>query len=449
MSIDYNSTGPSKSTTQEDLQREISILSKFGGFDFLETMIDNLQNLNPERKARRAIFLTERSKSEERKELKKRLDHWIALLKDCDNAAAIANVCIEKSEKAALQLKVHLKTVVEKANALEKSYRTTDLFFKNTETNKINNLSVVNASVEQLQNLKETLFIDSIRDEIVSGFDRLDLRTSYSLLILPGFLGSKKVIDTWSQIAHDNKVMLVTDFEHLDSPDYVIEDFEKSNFTGGDPYLSNIVMTCNWLQGRPRYVELGEEDNLFIPPSAALGGRMYGALLSQVTAGKKFGGLAAVEDVAFDLKKSEIAMLEKIGLIPMVKEYGKVMAFSAKTLFDGDNLGLQTYSMVRLFDYISKCLMDFLNRRAFEIFNVKTEENVRSQVVKFLESITGPSKSLDSFTLLRFERDADNKENIFLDIRLQPFFPSKPFVLKMLGNRGDDGNGWNTEYSQR
>ena len=38
-----------------------------------------------------------------------------------------------------------------------------------------------------------------------------------------------------------------------------------------------------------------------------------------------------VDGVRFDLKKSEIASLEKLGLVPMVKEYGKVMAFSAKT----------------------------------------------------------------------------------------------------------------------
>lgn len=59
----------------------------------------------------------------------------------------------------------------------------------------------------------------------------------------------------------------------------------------------------------------------------------------------------------------------------MVNEYGKVMAFSAKTLFNGDNLGLQTYSVVRVFDYVTKVLMDFLNRRAFENFNVKPVKN--------------------------------------------------------------------------
>ena len=37
------------------------------------------------------------------------------------------------------------------------------------------------------------------------------------------------------------------------------------------------------------------------------------------------------------------------GLLPFMN-----MAFSAKTLFNGDNLGLQTYSVVRVCDYITK-----------------------------------------------------------------------------------------------
>jgi hypothetical protein len=47
-------------------------LSKYGGFSILETTIDGVQNLNPEKKARKKIFLTESGKDLERKQLKKR-----------------------------------------------------------------------------------------------------------------------------------------------------------------------------------------------------------------------------------------------------------------------------------------------------------------------------------------------------------------------------------------
>ena len=39
--------------------------------------------------------------------------------------------------------------------------------------------------------------------------------------------------------------------------------------------------------------------------------------MSQVVAGKKFGGLNDVESVRFDLKKSEISEIERMGLVPM------------------------------------------------------------------------------------------------------------------------------------
>jgi hypothetical protein len=155
-----------------------------------------------------------------------------------------------------------------------------------------------------------------------------------------------------------------------------------------------------------------------------------------------------VDAVRFKLKKSEISHLEKIGLVPMVSEYGKVMAFSAKTLFNGDNIGLQTYSVVRVFDYVTKVLFDFLNRRAFENWNSKTEADLRAQIIDYLDSIKGPSKLIEKFKIVRFEQDEKDKDRIWLDIHLTPYFPAKSFVIKLDGHKGDDGNEWNSEYEQ-
>ena len=165
--------------------------------------------------------------------------------------------------------------------------------------------------------------------------------------------------------------MLVTDFANLDKPDDVVEMFNSANLTGGEAFRSNTIMTCNYLIGRGKADEVDEAEDIMVPGSASLAGKMYTTLMSQVTAGKKHGAINEIDAVRFDLKKSEISHLEKIGLVPMVNEYGKVMAFSAKTLFNGDNIGLQTYSVVRVFDYITKVLFDFLNRRVFEKLDIK------------------------------------------------------------------------------
>ena len=430
------------------IEKSIEALARYGGFDLLESAIENVQNVNPERKARRNIFLSEANKAKERETLKKTLELWLNVLSDNETITDMVASSEDHKKASEALLTKNLAYAVDATKELEANYRTVALFYKNTEEDKVKNVTIVNATLEQLKDLDNTRFIDAIHAELTDNYDRLDLRNNYSILVIPGYLGSNAVLEKWAKIAHSNKVMLVTDFQHLDEPDDVMEMFDEANHTGGDVYRSNVLMTCNWLVGRGRFEEIEEVDDLFVPPSAALAGKIYKTLMSQVTAGKKFGGINEVEGVKFDLKKSEIANLESLGLIPMVNEYGKVMAFSAKTLFNGDNIGLQTYSVVRVFDYVTKVLMDFLNRRAFENYSSVTRKEIMGQIVRFLDSITGPYKLIEKFEIKRFEQDAIQKDKIHLDIHMTPYFPAKNFLIKMDGQKGDDGNEWDVEYAQ-
>jgi hypothetical protein len=436
---------------KQPLETSLNALQKYGAFDLLESAIDGVQNLNPERKARKKIFLEETGKKDERNQLLEILQLWKNILEQGDDQAAMIDYCQTKSEEASKLYKQNMKLALEETRDLERSYRSVALFYKNTESTKVKNVSFINVDPDQLKDLDNTRFIDAIHAELVENYDRLDLRQNYGLLIVPGYLGSNKVVEKWAKMAYENKVLLVTDFENLDAPDDVMELFEAANLTGGDIYRSNTIMTCNWLVGRGKVNEVGEAEDLMVPPAGALAGKIYMTLMSQVTAGKKFGSMNEVDGVKFDLKKSEIANLEKLGLVPMVKEYGKVMAFSAKTLFNGDNLGLQTYSVVRVFDYVTKVMMDFLNRRAFENFNANTRKDLMEQIVKFLDGITGPSNLIEDFAISRFEQDPVQKDRIHLDIRLKPYFPAKNFLIKLEGQKGDDGKNteWASKYEQQ
>lgn len=431
------------------IEKNVEKLAKYGGFDLLEMAIEGVQNLNPERKARRKIFLGEVNKAKERETLLKTLELWSSVLSNNEALTDMVAQSEDKCKESEALLQKNLVKAVEDTREIEAAYRTLALFFKNTETDKVKNVTIVNAELDQLKDLDNTRFIDAIHSELVDNYDRLDLKNNYGILVIPGYLGSNKVIEKWAKIAHENKVMLVTDFEHLDEPDDVMEMFDAASLTGGDVYRSNVIMTCNWLVGRGRFDQIGESEDLHVAPSAALAGKIYKTLMSQVTAGKKFGGINEVDGVKFDLKKSEIANLENLGLVPMVNEYGKVMAFSAKTLFSGDNLGLQTYSVVRVFDYVTKVLMDFLNRRAFENFTAKTRKEIMNQIVAFLDGITGPDKLIENFEIRRFEQDPVQKDRIYMDIHMKPYFPAKNFLIKMDGHKGDDGTEWDTDYEQK
>jgi len=433
----------------EQIKQKSDEFVKYGGYDLLESAIDGVQNMNPDRKARRKMFLTENSKKQERRDLLKTLQLWSDTLKSGDDIIALVQSADDKSQESQKVLIKNLKSALDEIRELETSYRSVALFYKNTDLPSLKNVSIINAELEQLTDLDNTRFFDHIREELVDKYDRLDLRENYGLLVLPGYLGSKSVVDKWAKAAYENKVTLITDFAHLDEPDDVMEMFESANLASADMHLSNTIMTCNWLVGRGKHDEVGEEDDVHVPPSGALAGKIYKTLMSQVTAGKKHGGLSEVDGVRFDLRKSEIANLENLGLVPMVNEYGKVMAFSAKTLFNGDNLGLQTYSVVRVFDYVAKVLMDFLNRRAFENFNTKTRNEIQAQIVRFLDAITGPDKLIENFEIRRFEQDQNQKDRIYMDVRLKPYFPAKNFLIKMDGQKGDEGTDWDTEYTQQ
>ncbi|QIU94838.1 type VI secretion system contractile sheath protein TssC [Bacteroides faecium] len=433
---------------QSSLKENITKLARFGGFSFIEATVEGTQNINPEKKARKKIFLGDISKQNEREALINNLDLWIELLSSNENTSELITKCKAKNEKLSLLLKKNQAATVDTVKELERSYREIAQFYVNTGSEKLTNIAIVNASPEQIADLDNPLFIEYIANELRQNFDKLDLSGNYSLLVIPGYMGSKQVIDKWAEISHRNKVQLFTDFADLDQPDDVVEMFDSSYLAGGDVFRSHVSLSCNWPIGRNRYAELDESDDLRISPSASLAGKIYTTPMSQVTAGKKYGVINEVSGVAFPLKKSEISLLEKMGLIPMVNEYGSVMAFSAKTLFNGDNLGLQTYSVVRVFDYVTKVLFDFLNRRTFENWNSRLEKDIRRQIVNFLDSITGPDALIEKFKVIRFERDPENKDRIYLDINLTPYFPAKNYILKLEGTKGDDDVKWDSECNQ-
>src|SRR5690606_33285542 len=220
---------------------------------------------NPSRKARKQIFLTGSEKKKERNELKKKIELWLEILESSDSVAGMMEVSSKKLEIAENSQKVNLASALDATRELEKAYRTVHLFYQNTEADKIKNVVFMNASLDQLQDLDNPRFIDYASEELKQNYDRLDLRDNYSLVVIPGYLGSNKVVERWAKIAHENKAMLITDFADLDHPDDVIDLFAEANLTGGDAYRSNVMMTCNWLIGRAKIDEIGEQNDLTVP----------------------------------------------------------------------------------------------------------------------------------------------------------------------------------------
>jgi hypothetical protein len=86
----------------ELLETSLNQLAKVGGFDLLESSFDGVQNLNPDRKARKKIFLTEESRKAEREELKKSLELWAAVLSSSESISEMIENCEESADIAGI-----------------------------------------------------------------------------------------------------------------------------------------------------------------------------------------------------------------------------------------------------------------------------------------------------------------------------------------------------------
>lgn len=430
---------------------------------YTDTIGDQLQSLLQTLFNDVSIFLTEdpvtgelSCVSEEKdsaaaQEQQSAIQLWTALLQEKGTVEQLIGYCHEELYATEQALTLARKQLLEAVRPIETGYRSAAMFFENAGEQEVTHAVFMNASLEQLADADNVSFLQAVSKEFIDKYDRLDLSDNYSMLVIPGYLGSTAAVDRWAKVAHGSKVMLITDFANLDKPDDVMELFDEAGLTGPDVFRSNVIMTCNWLVGRGRYTIYGEEEHLYIPPSAALAGRLYKTVMSQVVAGRRFGIIHDARGVRFPLRKEEVAGLEKLGLIPMVKEQNQIIAFSARTLFTGENLGLQTYSVVRVFDYVIKVLMDYLNRKSFENFNSRTRKELNAEIVRFLDNVTGAGKLIENFSIRRFEQDPARKDRVYLDIHLTPYFPAKTFLLKLEGHKekeSQEKTDWTSRYQQ-
>lgn len=157
------STTTSQKVVSQQAQKSsasaIDKLKEFGGFAFLENIIDGYSNLNPARKARRNIFLTDEQWENERKALVNRLSVWLKLLRENDTAEQMRDKAKETAENAENLLNQNLKNALARTRELESAYRTIAFFYKNTESDKVKNVTIVNATMEQLQDLDNTILL--------------------------------------------------------------------------------------------------------------------------------------------------------------------------------------------------------------------------------------------------------------------------------------------------
>ena len=164
-------------------------------------------------------------------------------------------------------------------------------------------------------------------------------------------------------------------------------------------------------------------------------------VIAQGIAGKKHGTLGSVKGTRMDLRKSEIASLIDLGIIPMVEEDGRTMAFSNRSLYNGATLGLQEYPIVRVFDWIGKVFQNFFNDEAFTTWNATVKADLKEALHNFLSDYKGPGKLIENYNLKSIEQDPKTKD-INIQVEMKPFFAAKNFLIELTGHNGTAGVDW-------
>ena len=429
------------------LQDSLGALDKFGGFQLIKGLIKGVENMDPRRKAVKNIFLSDSAYVEARKKLKNELALWVSILEDgVSDPMGIIDGCKSNRDKAEQNLKSNLFNIHEEIKNLEISYRSLDSFFANAGQGNVECVTLMNVNKDELED-RDSEDTVAIREELEAYYDRLSLKNNYSLLVVPGYLGSSDTIRMWSDIAYRNKVIMLTDFKDSLNFEMLKEELDDASLQGQDAHLSNVVMTCNYILGRKKSELAEEDDDVYLPGSAALAGRMTNTdeiVIAQGAAGKKYGTLSNVKGARLDLRKSEIAALIDLGVVPMVEEDGRTMAFSNRSLYNGATVGLQEYPIVRVFDWIGKVFQNFFNDEAFTNWNSQVKAELQQAIHDFLSDYKGPGKLIENYSLKSINQDPKTKD-ISIQVELKPFFAAKNFLIELTGHNGQAGVEWDQD----
>lgn len=432
------------SNPEELLQEGVKGLAKFGGLKLLNGLIKNVDKLDPSRKARKNDFLSSLDYEEERAALKKDLSLWVELLDNTAiDAMALRDKCISVRDSKEENLSQNLGYIHDEIRDLEVTYRNLDSYFANAGQSAINCVTLMNVDKEELAT-HDSEDTNAIRDEINQYYDKLDMTHSYSLLVLPGYLGNSATVRMWSDIAYKNKVMLITDFKDCETFEDLKIEMEKANLQSQDASAGNVIMTANYILARKKSEKAGEGDDLYIPASGALAGKMSNVddiVIAQGAAGMKYGTLNNVLGTRMALKKSEIALLIDSGAVPMVDEFGRTMAFSNRTLYNGGSKGFQEYSIVRVFDWLGKVFAHFCNQKAGELYDSNVNRGVKDAIQRFLDENKGPGGIIEKCSGLQVIQDKVSKD-IKINVEITPFFAAQNFYIELSGKVSNDNVDW-------
>jgi hypothetical protein len=309
----------------------------FGDFGKLKSLLPSFKTadgdlvrgvewLDPKKDFQRKEFLTKKDFAKQRKLLAQRLKIWIDGLSKSDNPDEIRKSLNEKSTKLETNLEKNMKKVHRASHDLEITYRAIDKFFTNAqqEPDEKINAWFANASAEELTNPDDKEKFEELSKSVADLFREWDISEAFSMCVVPGYLGSVENIDNFTrQLGFPNKVQVLTDlpnFEQFEEVMDMLDDPSYANLAGIDAYKQYVSIFANYVMARQSNEY--EDDDMWIPPSAAVAGKMYQGDLTvgmqQPMAGFKYGKVNDAKYLRFKANQPDASKINEKGVNPLV-----------------------------------------------------------------------------------------------------------------------------------
>jgi len=421
---------------QQKVQEKVDVLKKQGGFKILEGIIDGkkgIRDMNPKNEARRSAFLTDEDKAEKRRQLKAELEVLKGLV-EAGGLAEATDMANNKSVEIGKLLKNNLSHIFKNTQDLEKAYRSVELFFRNAEEQSIRNLYFLNIPLKEFVSAENTNLREELAKHFDENFDRFSLEDNYSLFVIPGYL--EESLEYWSKQASKYRITLVTDYTDELEFESIEDNIEEKKISGDARHLANTLITCNYAVVRQKNEGI-EDDDLYLPMSIPLAGKMYSGNGIQPSAGKKHGKIDGVLGTRLPLLRTHVDKIDKMGMVPIIYEkmWGTVAMSDTTLANESTDPDQRAIGVVRAKDWIAKVLLDYFNSLTFQNFDGRLREEIKGELNKFFDKIKGHGKLIESFNF-DLKKDPDNPQAVLVSINVKPYFATKHYVIDYSGTQG-------------
>ena len=400
-------------------------------------LVRGIEWLDPKKDFQRKEFLTKKEFAVQRKLLAERLKLWTEYLGKSDNLDEVRKSLNEQATKLESNLEKNMKKVHQSSRELETTYRAIDKFFANAqqEPDEKVNAYFANVSAEELTDPDDKEKFETVAKAVADLYREWGIKDCFSMAVIPGYLGSVENIDTVArQLGLPNKVHVMTDlpnFETFEDIMEMLDDPNYANLSGIDDYKQYVSVFANYLQARG--ANQYEDDDMWIPPSAAVAGMMYKGDtttgMQQPSAGFKYGKVSEAKYIRFRANQVDASKIVEKGLIPMVDFEGSAVAMGASTLFTKETFDV--YSIRRTYDYVYKNLRQYLNKQTFSVIDQKFIDAMRRDIDKFMKAISGGDNILQDYDVQIFaDEEMRKRQEVGIKVALNPKYPARTFVIE-------------------